>query len=516
MVLRLVTILPLACITLYLLAAGCESGTETPADTCPDDPAKSEPGRCGCGIADTDSDGDGTPDCEQAEPFGQWGPAPEAAIRTTIFDEVWLDYRQHYAGFVQSDVDWDLIAADLRPRIEAATTYGEFFRLLRSAFFDLRDAHDVVWSQRICGGSPSLGLPVFWTGHDFAGKELRICLTVLDDDTALVYRASANNPAALEPGDRIVGYDDKDLRQVLNDAMKLPVCGSQPTHRETNDRWLMEAAAANFQLHQTMQVQRLGSPVVASIDTEPLRGAGFDTTFCSTQLAVGVPVPWDALPDAGARPPVTWALLPGTQIGYIYVYAWTGSADTLFLQAVQELWDTTGLIVDFRYNLGGNMFLSFPALQELFNQNIAGVFAVGVRANIDDPYAMNIITNGYGVTVNAQYYDHPIAVLTGTYAVSSGDIVGIYLASHPRARRFGRPSAGSACFDSRTGTLWEHDPYLGDLTVSRTPCIGYGGDGQPVAAGSIEPEQRVWLTPDDVAQGRDTVVQAALDWIQTQ
>ncbi|HSP96700.1 MAG TPA: Ig domain-containing protein [Candidatus Dormibacteraeota bacterium] len=34
-----------------------------PVDNCPGDPAKTEPGLCGCGVADTDSDGDGTPDC---------------------------------------------------------------------------------------------------------------------------------------------------------------------------------------------------------------------------------------------------------------------------------------------------------------------------------------------------------------------------------------------------------------------------------------------------------------------
>ena len=32
-------------------------------DGCPNDPFKSDPGLCGCGIPDTDADGDGTPDC---------------------------------------------------------------------------------------------------------------------------------------------------------------------------------------------------------------------------------------------------------------------------------------------------------------------------------------------------------------------------------------------------------------------------------------------------------------------
>lgn len=38
--------------------APCDNG-----DSCPDDPAKTEPGVCGCGVADTDTDGDGVADC---------------------------------------------------------------------------------------------------------------------------------------------------------------------------------------------------------------------------------------------------------------------------------------------------------------------------------------------------------------------------------------------------------------------------------------------------------------------
>ncbi len=38
-------------------------GTPDCIDNCPTDPAKTEPGTCGCGTPDVDSDGDGTPDC---------------------------------------------------------------------------------------------------------------------------------------------------------------------------------------------------------------------------------------------------------------------------------------------------------------------------------------------------------------------------------------------------------------------------------------------------------------------
>ncbi len=38
-------------------------GTIDDCDDCPDDPEKTDPGQCGCGIADTDTDGDGVADC---------------------------------------------------------------------------------------------------------------------------------------------------------------------------------------------------------------------------------------------------------------------------------------------------------------------------------------------------------------------------------------------------------------------------------------------------------------------
>lgn len=45
--------------------SGCvRNGPCLPPDNCPDDPAKLEPGVCGCGVADTDGDADGVPDCQ--------------------------------------------------------------------------------------------------------------------------------------------------------------------------------------------------------------------------------------------------------------------------------------------------------------------------------------------------------------------------------------------------------------------------------------------------------------------
>jgi hypothetical protein len=44
--------------------------TPAPIDLCPNDPDKIDPGECGCGVPDTDTDNDGTPDCNDNTPQG--------------------------------------------------------------------------------------------------------------------------------------------------------------------------------------------------------------------------------------------------------------------------------------------------------------------------------------------------------------------------------------------------------------------------------------------------------------
>jgi hypothetical protein len=53
-------------------------GVRDPLDGCPNDPAKTAPGVCGCGVADTDTDGDGTADCNDGCPDDGAKTAPGA------------------------------------------------------------------------------------------------------------------------------------------------------------------------------------------------------------------------------------------------------------------------------------------------------------------------------------------------------------------------------------------------------------------------------------------------------
>jgi YVTN family beta-propeller protein len=50
------------------IAPGSSGTFPSATDSCPDDPTKTDPGICGCGVADTDSDSDGTADCNDTCP----------------------------------------------------------------------------------------------------------------------------------------------------------------------------------------------------------------------------------------------------------------------------------------------------------------------------------------------------------------------------------------------------------------------------------------------------------------
>lgn len=86
-----------------------------------------------------------------------------------------------------------------------------------------------------------------------------------------------------------------------------------------------------------------------------------------------------------------------------------------------------------------------------------------------------------------------------------------YLSLHPQARRFGRTSSGSfGTIDS----LWRTDPFVNDLYATFTPGIMQGAGGQWLHATDLPIDEEVWLEPEDVAEGRDTVVEAAIAWIE--
>ncbi len=97
-------------------------GTPDCMDGCPDDANKTEPGVCGCGVADDDSDGDGVADCNDNCPC-IINPGQQDSDGDGIGDaceyEIWtVQYRWGAPAPGYSFADWPIFEGWLEVRIE--------------------------------------------------------------------------------------------------------------------------------------------------------------------------------------------------------------------------------------------------------------------------------------------------------------------------------------------------------------------------------------------------------------
>lgn len=334
-------------------------------------------------------------------------------------------------------------------------------------------------------------------------------MTLLDDDSLLVYRTIPGNPAKLKPGDVLLGCDGKPWRELLAtiETWKLPFCGDRGTTDPSEDTRLMEAIVLNLHLFEALDVLRYGTDQVDHLPTEDIIGGESYPLACSDQLPVpGISFPWTDFTEheADGKNDISGGIISGTNIGYIYVYSWRKAVGERFEQLVGSLLDTDGLIIDTRYDMGGFLSEADGGLRLLFNEQIVVAQMAMRDFNSDDFDAMEIVGQLVIEGDPQTYYDRPIAVLTGPKSISMGDIFPYMMSFHPRARRFGRSTDGA--FGSSADAS-------GAFDYSYSPMLFADNEGNWLHRSVQTPEEEVWLTREDVVNGVDTVVEAALAWI---
>jgi len=458
-----------------------------------------------------------------------WGPGLPTSTKLEIFDSFWNDIDQHWAGFPYLEVNWDSMKALYRPEVEAGVSRGRFWAIIGQLFLSLQEIH--TWIIDLSLDSLFLengqivykpGIPAFFTsGWGWAGN-FGAALTPLPDSSLLVYRAINPHPLGIVPGDIILGYDRIPWKKLYKDLLlvELPLQWSHESRWGSSPRSmshaLLNSAGKNWGLFDTLDVLKYETDDTLHLSTAPLIGLDWFSLFATEQVAV----PGVQMPDYGNGECVTWGVVDNTSIGYVYVYRWNATEENIFATAMKDLVtvkNVTGIILDFRYNLGSgdSDYASDAGLDYLFNENPAGALHWR-NAWRSDP--ANHLTFTYSnpwdssATIKPDYYDRPIAVLTGPQSFSFGDLNTFKMRFHPMVRFFGLPTNGAFVVPGSllfVGSDWGSWYYMYAPAQMYSLCNNEGfllHKGFPV-------DEELWLTRDDVAKEEDTVVKRAIEWI---
>lgn len=443
-----------------------------------------------------------------------WGPGLPVDEKLAIFDLFWETIDSSFGCFNNLTVNWDSLRTVYRTEIEDTVSRGRFAAIMNHLAMALKEGHTDIGDIAVnyCQMVPGVPLWVVaaWqdVGHFGAG------LTPLPDSSLLVYRVVDGHPLGLERGDVVLGYDGRPWADILRELQEaqLPIrrqwCLGSCTSAMTYS--LLNGAGMNWHLFDTIDVVKYSTGDTVHLLTVPLARQNMHL-FATDQIDIpGVP-----MPATDSTPSVTYGVVSGTAIGYIYCWRWwTSTVATEFYDAVNALVsDTTlkGMVIDFRYNEGGSIMVSNLGLQLLFRDSVATI-CFSQRSDPANHFSMRVVDSAfyYVIPGNGTGYDKPIAVLVGPGAVSAGDQVAFRMTFHPRVKTFGKPT--NTAFSALTGLSvhsgWyaNYAPFEACLASDTTYFLTHR---------EFPVDVPVWHTRDAVANGKDAVVEAAIAWIDS-
>jgi len=442
-----------------------------------------------------------------------WGAGLPVDEKLAILDSFWNTIDAKFACFNNLTINWDSLRTAYRREIQDTVSRGRFAAIMNHLAVALRDGHTYVIDAGVYITTLLPGVPMWvvaaWldVGHFGAG------LTPLPDSSLLVYRVADGHPLGLERGDVVLGYDRRRWMDIVREleAAQLPIyrtwcygsCSSAWTHS------LLNAAGMNWHLFDTIDIAKYATGDTVHLPTSLLVGDSMHL-FATDQMDIpGVP-----MPATDTTLSVSYGIVSGTHIGYIYGWRWYANASAEFYNAVNALVsDATlkGIIIDFRYNEGGGIDVSDSGLGLLFRDSTETI-CMTTRSDPTNHYAMHVTWPAYDYVIpgNGIGYDKPIAVLVGPGAVSAGDHVAYRMTFHPRVRTFGKST--NAAFSGPVGLSMPSGWYArygaGEACLATDTMYFLTHRELPV-------DVPVWHTPDAVEDGKDAVVEAAIAWIDS-
>jgi carboxyl-terminal processing protease len=397
---------------------------------------------------------------------------------TATFDEAWQAIRSTYVDESISDAEWDALRDEFRPRAAAATTSDEIREVLRGLLSRIGRSHfELVpsavharLSARASGLPGSTGLDVTPVGGD-----------------AVVWRVDPAGPAAaagVKPG--------WILDAIGPDELSLFAAGAGAAGRMADFRlW----AAAHALLRG-----EAGSVVRLRLRDVEGRARDVEVTRAKER---GEPVTLGHLPTFVARLDSSWATAPaGGRVRVVAFNVWMVPLASEIDRVLFDSRDAAGLVLDLRHNPGGVLSM----LMGLSGHFVEAPTSLGALKTRDSE--LKLLANPRLVAPDGRRvgaFGGRLAILVDRTSYSASEIFAAGMQSIGRARVFGSQTPGGALPAMMrrlpSGDVLEYA--IGDFVTA---------SGRRVEGTGVSPDVAVPVTREDLAAGRDRVLDAAVEW----
>ncbi len=400
------------------------------------------------------------------------------ATNIEAFEKVWSTIRDKHWDPKLGGVDWQYVHDELRPKVEVAKTEGAVREILNDMVGRLKQTHFGIFPGDVYHDLDASG--THNSGEADIGIELRII-----DGRALVTEVYPASPAAakgVKPGWEILRIGDKEVAPVVARIRKQ----------------FADSSLLDLRLNRAVLTRLQGSEGSA-VSVELLDGADRKVALEVVRAA-----PRGKLASLGNLPPMPtwseWRRLP-EDIGYIRFNIFLdpdGLAKTME-EAMKGCRDCRGFVLDLRGNPGGIGGLAM---------GVAGWFTDQSGLQLGTEYLRGM-TLKFVIFPRPQPFLGPLAVLVDGCSASTSEILAGGLKDIGRARLFGTRTAAAAL-----PSVIDRLPNGDGFQYAVANYISQGG--KPLEGIGAIPDQEVRLTREQLLQGKDPALNAAMTWIQEQ
>ncbi len=406
---------------------------------------------------------------------------------------------------------WDSAYKAFIPQVLATQNDYKYYLLLKKFCALLKDGHTEVFMP------PIKGLHFM---NNMFGDYLLVLTRV--DNKVIVKRTWKKDAAKFPLGSEVVEVNGLPTEKFIQDSIAPFIASSTDDVRKelASGTLLMGAPGTVFRVKLR---KPQGEEVVYSL------------THAQATDSIFLPNP-GVYPDEKQREVLAWKALQDS-IAYIEInsFAVEGRADSLFERLLPSLEKFKGVVIDLRYNGGGDDGVAFTILKHFIRDTVI-VGAASVTRN-HDPYLKAIgryvniadtagdkmkkeawlLYNGYAVynqpgvgrsaiAANTKRLAVPLVVLTGHNTASAAEDFLIAADNQKHIVRIGESTNGS------TGMPYRFDlPGGGSARI----CIKKDmyPDGREFVGKGIQPDIRVAPTVKDYLESRDIVLEAAVKYL---